>query len=145
VREVVPTIQDMPERCTAMYLEALGWAQRNGAQIAGACMGLYHTSGYTERDIDTEMAIPIEAGSLRDAGRPAGGVRVGVRELPGAERMASVIHRGPYDDLTLAWQALGRWVETNGYRMAGPGRELYLRTPEAGDPLAEVQVPIEPA
>jgi DNA-binding transcriptional MerR regulator len=144
VREVVPTIDQMPERCSAMYVEALEWTRRSGARVAGACMGLYHNSGYTERDIDTEMAIPIETDGRAERG-PAEASRVRVRELPGAAAVASVVHRGPYDELSLAWQALGRWVEANGYRMAGPGREIYLRTPDQGEPLAEVQVPVERA
>jgi DNA-binding transcriptional MerR regulator len=140
VREVVPTIADMPARCGAMFDEAVSWAKRAGARLAGPCMGVYYNAGYTERDIDTEMAVPVEAGSVRGAGDG----RVSVRELP-ATQVAAVIHRGPYDELTLAWQAAGRWVGDNGYRWAGPGREIYLRTPDQGDPVAEVQIPVERA
>jgi effector-binding domain-containing protein len=140
VREVVPTIEEMPARCSAMYEEAFGWARDAGVRLAGPCMGVYYNEGYAERDIDTEMAVPIEPGSVSKAGNG----RVTVRQLPAAQ-VASVVHRGPYDELTLAWQALGRWVESSGYRWAGPGRELYLRTPDQGEPLAEVQVPVERA
>ncbi|HEX2034260.1 MAG TPA: MerR family transcriptional regulator [Chloroflexota bacterium] len=139
-REVVPTIDQMPARCAALYEAVVGWIRRAGARPAGPCLGLYHNSGYTERDIDTEMAVPVNPTSLN--GDRGDGV-VAVRELPAVPTMASALHRGPYEDLVLAWQALAGWIEANGYRMAGPEREIYLRVPHEGEPLAEVQVPVE--
>jgi DNA-binding transcriptional MerR regulator len=138
VREVVPTIAEMPMRCSAMYEEAIAWAKGHGARLSGPCMGVYYNPGYTERDIDTEMAVPVEPGSIAGAGDG----RVRVRHLP-ETHVAAVVHRGPYDELLGAWQAIGRWIESSGYRWAGPGREIYLRTPDQGDPVAEVQVPVE--
>ena len=47
------------------------------------------------------------------------------------------------DGLTPAYNALGQWIEDNGYRVIGPPRELFYGTPEGGDLTAEVQFPVE--
>jgi effector-binding domain-containing protein len=76
--------------------------------------------------------------------------RIIAHELPGAT-MACVIHHGPYTTIGEAYNALTRWVEGNGYRIAGAAREVNLQPPaQAGlqtDPntLTEIQFPVEKA
>ena len=41
-------------------------------------------------------------------------------------RVASVVHKGPMDDIGLVFEALVGWVEASGERLAGRSRELYL-------------------
>jgi effector-binding domain-containing protein len=111
---------------------------QHGVTPAGPAMAIYYDEAYQESDVDVETAVPIIGGSL-----PAG--RAVIRELPGAE-MASLVRQGPYDDFTPAYQALMGWIETNGYRINGPNRELYLRGPGEGvDPadfVTEIQFPV---
>jgi DNA-binding transcriptional MerR regulator len=52
--------------------------------------------------------------------------RISYRRLP-ACRVASVIHRGPYDGVAAARATLLRWVEAAGLTHAGPMRTLYLQ------------------
>jgi len=43
---------------------------------------------------------------------------------------------------------IGRYVELNGFRLAGPGREVFLRTPRADrmeESVVEMQFPVERA
>ncbi|HEY6608937.1 MAG TPA: hypothetical protein VI277_07075, partial [Candidatus Limnocylindria bacterium] len=54
---------------------------------------------------------------------PARGIEY--RRLPAA-KVASVIHRGPYEDGGGARRALEAWVATAGKRIAGPMRTIYL-------------------
>jgi DNA-binding transcriptional MerR regulator len=82
--------------------------------------------------------------------------RISYRRLP-AVRVASVIHRGPYDGVAGARQALLRWVEASGLEPAGPMRTLYLqfgadaslRLPpgwvveRSADLVTELQQPVE--
>jgi effector-binding domain-containing protein len=39
-----------------------------------------------------------------------------------------------------------RWIETNGYRITGPGREVFLKAPGPGvapsDYVTEIQLPV---
>ncbi|WP_112240253.1 MerR family transcriptional regulator [Kribbella monticola] len=60
-----------------------------------------------------------------------------------AVRAATLVHRGPIDEVLPAWQALARWIDDNGHRSSGPARELYLDCPE--DPaqwVTELQEPL---
>jgi DNA-binding transcriptional MerR regulator len=82
--------------------------------------------------------------------------RIGVRRLP-AERVASILHRGPYATLPAARTAMGDWATRAGHPTAGPLRIVYLqfgaeadlRLPRAwtverdADFVTELQLPIE--
>lgn len=101
---------------------------------------LWRDEGYREHAIDAEAAISLKTPVPETT-------TVKVYELPGGT-MASVVHNGPYNKLHLAHNALNAWIETNGYFMNGPARDLYHY---AQDPLrdddetyvTEVQVPVE--
>jgi effector-binding domain-containing protein len=68
---------------------------------------------------------------------------VRVVELPAVE-VASTIHRGPLVDIADTFEAVVRWIEASGYRIADRSREVYLEwDPE--DPtrsVTELQLPI---
>ncbi len=71
--------------------------------------------------------------------------RVMVRELPAHEHMVSLLRPGPYDDFRPAYVAIMEWVQANGYRIAGPNREIYLQGPGQVPPeelLTEIQLPV---
>ncbi|MET9603673.1 MerR family transcriptional regulator [Streptomyces sp. NPDC006512] len=84
-------------------------------------------------------ALPVAAAVRgEDLG---GGVRI--VELPGVERAATVVHRGPMDGVLPTAQALARWIDAHGHRSAGYARELTLACPE--DPqgwVTELQEPL---
>jgi DNA-binding transcriptional MerR regulator len=68
-------------------------------------------------------------------------------ELPPVAAMATVVQIGEPDLIFLALGKIGRWIEANGYRLAGPYREIGLELPTGGTPeemTIEVQMPIEP-
>jgi DNA-binding transcriptional MerR regulator len=81
---------------------------------------IYHDVEYRERDLDVEVAIPLKA-------RIPSAERIRVRELPGCDTMACLVHAGSYDTIGTASGALLAWSEANGYQIAGPSREVYLR------------------
>ena len=78
-----------------------------------------------------------------------GSEQVSVRELPGVEQAASMVYQGTYENIGEAYNTLLAWIGTNGYRIAGPCREVYLRGPESGPDsssyVTEIQVPVEKA
>lgn len=64
-------------------------------------------------------------------------------DLPALPRAATLVHRGSMDLVLEPWQALGRWIDDNGHRSAGPAREVTLEYTE--DPagwVTELQEPI---
>ena len=73
----------------------------------------------------------------------AEGDDVHVVELPAVE-VASTLHRGPMTDIADTFEALVRWIEANGYRIADRSRELYLEW-DLEDPakrVTELQLPV---
>ncbi|GAA3384864.1 MerR family transcriptional regulator [Streptomyces racemochromogenes] len=71
------------------------------------------------------------------------GAGVRIVGLPGVERAATVVHRGPMDGVLPTAQALARWIDANGHRSAGYARELTLACPQ--DPqewVTELQEPL---
>jgi effector-binding domain-containing protein len=77
------------------------------------------------------------------------GDRVKVRELAAVAQMACTVHEGSYDGFTDAYGRLLGWIETRGYRIVGPNREIYIKGPgaeyEPSEYVTEIQFPVEKA
>ena len=105
-------------------------------------MLLMYDEGFKEKDVDLEVAFPI-AKDVSSKGE------FKCRELPGYEQMATTIHKGTYDSVGSAYTALGKWIETNGYQIIGPCREIYFTDPRSGTPpneyVTEIQFPVTKA
>ncbi|MET1071190.1 MAG: MerR family transcriptional regulator [Umezawaea sp.] len=91
----------------------------------------------------------VDDGVVVHAGLPVGPSVAGdfeVVELPAVAEMATIVHRGSMEAVMPSVQALGRWIEANGYRSTGPSRELYLEHHADRDLwVTELQEPIGPA
>ena len=108
-------------------------------QPTGAPFVIYHDviDGQTEGDI--EICIPVSAGTA--ASHP----EVEVRAISGCT-VAATTHRGPYDEISPAYDTVTRWIQDHGHQVAGPPRELYLNDPQDVLPeevLTKVQFPID--
>jgi DNA-binding transcriptional MerR regulator/predicted transcriptional regulator YdeE len=68
---------------------------------------------------------------------------VQVVELP-AVQVASVVHRGTMEEIEPAFEALVRWIEDSGHRLAGGSRELYhqLHHEDPTGNVTELQIPV---
>ena len=78
--------------------------------------------------------------------------KASVRQLSAVEKMASAVYRGSYDDFKAVMElhiSIGKWIEANGYTVAGASREIYLQPPQKlGEGLVgvmELQYPIQKA
>jgi effector-binding domain-containing protein len=135
VRDVIPTY---PEQ-GYLWDKLESYLLQTGVTPSGACLTIYHSE---EPEIDAEVCEPL-SGPIGATGP------VLVRQLPGVECMASVIHHGPFNTLNEAYSAILKWIETNGYRCAGPVREIYLEPPQIPgnqtDPntVTEIQFQVE--
>lgn len=133
VRETIPNYPAVGK----LYGELFGTL--GPSAFGGITVALWHDQEYKERDVDAEAGVYLKQPV------PAQG-RVEVHELA-AVTVASIIHQGAYNRLSEAYDAVLRWVETNGYRIAGPIRELYLKMsqPVRQDDesyVTEIQVPV---
>ncbi|OGO13032.1 MAG: transcriptional regulator [Chloroflexi bacterium RBG_13_66_10] len=121
-----------------LFGELYGYLGPLGAAGLGA--SLWHDGEFKESDVDGE-AIAFLSRPVPESGR------VKVYELPGAT-VASLVHRGTYGSIDQAYAALMGWIEANGYRLAGPDREIYLEggtNPDDASYVTEIQQPVEKA
>ena len=138
VRGVVPTPPDQ----RSLWDELMRYLNQKGTRMTGTPMAIYHDKEFKERDWDIEVVLPIGDDTSSNG-------RVRVYELPGAEKMACVVHTGPFATIGEAYDALAKWIDENGYHIVGPGRELNLRLPDKHgdqhDPntVNEIQFPVE--
>jgi DNA-binding transcriptional MerR regulator len=137
VRDSVPTT-DIPQ----LFGEFFGYLVQRGLGPAGPPIAIYYDEEFLEGPIDVEITAPV-------TGPVPEGDRIKPRELPAIEQAASIIHEGNYENVGSTYSQLLRWMEANGYYIAGPFREVYLQGPEPGrDPstyVTEIQFPVAKA
>lgn len=134
-----------------LFDQAERYAAMHRARAAAPPLAIFYDAGYQESDSDVEIAIPLTAAL------PNGGGVI-VREIPGTREMACVVHTGCYSTLQHASNALLLWVGANGYEVAGPLREVYLRfgadqtgysvpsaylAKESSELVTELQIPVK--
>ena len=110
-----------------------------GRVICGKAMLLCHDGEYREH-ADFEALMPIKRGTSTDD--------ITVRTLPGG-RCLSLMHLGPYEDLSRSYEKIMRYVKQHGAACTLPTREVYHKGPGMifrGNPrkyLTEIQVMLE--
>lgn len=138
VRDVVPNYGAQGP----IWEELDAYLKERGAQWMGPPLTIYHDTEYRERDVDVEVCAPIVPSV-------PGSERVVTKDLPAVETMACLIYQGSYaQGFNEPYGALMGWIEANGYRIAGPNREIYLQggdDPNDKSYVTEIQFPVEKA
>lgn len=119
------------------FQQAFGRLGAFGIPPIGAPFAVLHDVIDEETDGDIEICFPVAA-PVEAEGDVFG------REVEAA-RVASTMHIGPYEEVSLAYHAITSWVQEHGHEFAGPPREIYLNDPATVDPseyMTEVQWPI---
>ncbi len=115
--------------------------------LLGNLVGIAHSPEFEPDAIDVELGFVINSDPPVDL--PAIGKRaLLVRELPAASHMAVCVRVGLPEHAHLVTGKIGRYVESNGYRLAGPGREVFLRPPRPDrmeESVVEMQFPVDRA
>jgi DNA-binding transcriptional MerR regulator len=138
VCEPIPSMEAISSIMGRLIGDVSGFVGQHGA-FAGPPLALYYAEEEDGKhtNMEVEVAFPVS--------RPLPeSQRVAVRELP-AHTMACLVHHGSYDNFNQAYEALGAWVQTNGYQIVGPVREIYLQYDEKNpaNNLTEIQFPVE--
>ncbi len=146
IREIVPTVDQMPARCGAMFQQIGQWLVSNRLPF-GPTLTIYYNEAYTSENIDTECAFVVVDAVAAQAAQPVPPMIL--RTLSGAPTVASTVVSEDFyqkpNGLTPAYHAIARWIDENGYRIIGPAREIYYGSPQSGDFTAEIQFPVEKA
>ena len=114
-REIAPD----DERIQYMFEELETYVAMFNARADKPPMSIYHDPEYREENIDAEVVVPLKSVI-------PGTDKIHVLELPRIGQVACVVHTGDYATIYQAYNALLSWIESNGYRMKGPIREIYL-------------------
>ena len=105
-----------------------------------------HAPQYEPEELDVELGFFLKSRVSTPLDVGAGRALV-TREIPALERVAACVRQGPPDEAHASTASIGHFLEQNGYRIAGPNREVFLQRPKPGRPednLVEMQFPIEP-
>ncbi len=130
IRDVAPTFGEQGH----LWEELGNYLARQHVNPVGPCLTVYHDTESRERDVELEVCEQV-------TGRPPSEGRVKVHELPAVEKMACILHHGGFERVGETYDTLLKWIETNGYRIVGPNREVYLLA--VADTSGGVQYPSE--
>ena len=105
----------------------------------GLAIAVYHTN-------ETMTDVPFETTYGIDDAKLQAGNGIQIYTLPGG-LMVSTVHTGSFVSIRQGYEAIMKWVEVNGYRLCGPGREIsHAYDPvDASKNVTEIQVPLEKA
>lgn len=133
----IPTNDQVPVYLDTALFEAYNYAQTHGARAIGDWFAIWHQPAEIHANEVAEAAVPI------DHAVPSSD-QVKVYELPRTQ-VASVIHHGAFENLVQEHTALLRWIEANGYEIAGSYREIYIKHDRnnMADAATEIQYPVE--
>ena len=136
IRDFIPGFRTIGVLFAKLY-GVLGPLASQGVGVA-----FFHDQEFKDQDIDVEVGVYLKQSV--SVSKP-----LSVRELPGVTA-ASIVHHGAFNRIGEAYQAVLHWVDANGYRQAGPTRELFLHVsqPVSRDDesnVTEIQVPVEKA
>jgi DNA-binding transcriptional MerR regulator len=128
---ITPVIGPLYERLFAQVHEA-------GLTPAGPHIAYYGHAPDDDSAVVVHAAVPVNA-------EPGGPHGLTITDLPAIEQAATIVHRGPMDNVMASLQTLAHWIDGNGYRSVGFSREFYLQY-GCGDPadwVTELQEPVQ--
>jgi DNA-binding transcriptional MerR regulator len=141
LRQVIPT----PPYVGTLLGEAFGALGMKGVQVGGPPFVIFYDEEYKPTDLDVEVAFPVLQSVTKNI-ELSNQRQLSPKDLPTVPLAACIIHIGAYDHINDSYRALGQWIDSNGYRIAGPSREIYLSPPDSDSgPITEIQWPVEKA
>ncbi|MBB4916227.1 MerR family transcriptional regulator [Streptosporangium saharense] len=93
---------------------------------AGVAPSGYGISCYEPAE---DGSVVVHAG-VEVAAQPSPEHDFAIVDLPEVEKAATIIHRGPMEQVDATYQILAHWVEEHGYRSLGLAREVSLECPD---------------
>jgi len=115
-----------------LYPKLFATLEREGTSPAGPTYGLYDER--SDGQIEVIAGVVIAPTDTIDADG------VSTRDLPAAERAATLVHHGSMDTIVDSYSLLERWMEATGEQPVGFSREVYLDCPEdPADWVTELQ------
>jgi DNA-binding transcriptional MerR regulator len=143
IREVLPN----PDTALGIMREII---RTIPAYVSNKTLGHFTTVVHSETlesdQLDIELGIVLDSTDDMTVTLPSQRVMT-VQMLPAVALMATVVRVGGFENNCQSYGAIGLWVEDNGYRIAGPGREVLIQPPRMDnldEMVTEIQFPVEP-
>ena len=147
-RKVFPK-NDFDENLEKMWPTVNKCIEKNGIKSTIPCLMLYHSGwwnlkqlnlSYDEQTLNVEVAEPITK-------RFDSNGAVQVYELPAVDKMACIVHNGPFSTMSKTYDIFFEWIKQNNYLADGPIREIYHKgdwiTNNSEEYVSEIQIPIK--
>ena len=129
-----------------LFGEIYQHAMMNKIELTGPAISIVHEKNEEEAikameegNAHLEVAFPVVGDTAVES------EKIKFYELPGAT-MAKLQFKGPYDQMSPAYEKLFKWIRDNNKQIVGLFRECYLNDPnEVGmeNALTELMVPIK--
>ena len=110
---------ELGEQLGEVLPRVFGYATEAGAQPSGAPFARYHSMGDGTWEIDA--GVPVNEAF-------EGSEDIQATILPGG-MVARTVHRGSYDDIGEAHEALGEWLEESEWERNGAAWDAYVDDP----------------
>jgi DNA-binding transcriptional MerR regulator len=142
IRTIFPSPEEMLQ---LVQLVQRVLPSRVDQQILGPFAGVVYTDGFTHRNNDVEIGYLLNK-PVEDPIVLSEDCVLHMHELPAIQTMATAVQIGGPDLVFVALGRIGQWIEANGYRIAGPYREIGVELPSSStfdEMIVEVQMPVE--
>lgn len=111
------------------YGEIFTKIARGNIETAGAAVAIYHDKEFDENNSDIEVGIAIKDKSKATT-------------ILESRLCVTTIHRGAYANLTEAYAAVVKWINSNGYNISAPPYEIYLKSHVDNLPVSQWETKI---
>ncbi|WP_349674657.1 GyrI-like domain-containing protein [Lacrimispora sp.] len=141
--------EEFNENLEKMWTSVNEYIDKKGVKRTIPCLMLYNSGWwdlrqlnvmYDEKNLDVEVAEPITKSF-------EGNKEVHVYELPRVEKMACIVHNGPFSTIDKTIDTLFEWLKNNNYVADGAVREIYHKgewaTDNPDEYITELQIPIK--
>lgn len=141
--------EEFNENLEKMWTSVNEYIDKKGVKRTIPCLMLYNSGWwdlrqlnvmYDKKNLDVEVAEPITKSF-------EGNEEVHVYELPRVEKMACIVHNGPFSTIGKTIDTLFEWLKNNNYLADGAVREIYHKgewaTDNPDEYITELQIPIK--
>lgn len=101
---------------------------------------MYHDKGYKENDVDVEVVTAVDKLGKTDG-------EFVFKQTEEISCAACIMVAGPYSNLKPAYYSLAKWIEDNGYSIAGINRQVCIKgawnESDEQNYLNEIQFPVK--
>ena len=123
-----------------LWRELFIYLREHKVKVLQGATVIYHYGECGNGSIDTEIIVPIGCRFLKSD-------RIKYRLLEGVKEAATLVHKGSYQTLHQAYEAISKWIEENDYEIVQPPREVYLKghlmTDDPNEYITELQFPVK--